>query len=185
VSASSALSTRFPSGWRSSGESRFSRRTFPSSQRLNQHQGGFSLLEVVVAFSILALSLGILIQIFSRALSTTALSRDYSRAATLAEARLNDVGIDIPLETGSYSGEPEDGFSWQLTIAPYTGGDLAWEPSFDAFLVTSVVSWQAGSGTLRRISLSTLRIGEPSGLPGLTPEGEPERKSLGPDVKKG
>jgi len=64
-------------------------------------QGGFSLLEVVVAFAILVLSLGLLIQIFSRALNTTVLSGDYSRAATLAQAHLNAEGIDIPLEPGS------------------------------------------------------------------------------------
>ena len=82
-------------------------------------QGGFSLLEVVVAFAILALSLGLLIQIFSRALHTTALSGDYSRAATLAQARLNAVGIDIPLEPGSHGGDAQDDFSWQVSIAPY------------------------------------------------------------------
>jgi membrane-associated phospholipid phosphatase len=59
---------------------------------------------VVVAFAILSLSLGILLQIFSRALSTTAVSGEYSRAATAAEAKLNAVGVDIPLEPGSYGG---------------------------------------------------------------------------------
>jgi len=82
-------------------------------------QGGFSLLEVVVAFAILALSLGLLIQIFSRALQTTTLSGDYSRAATLAQAHIEAVGIDIPLEPGSYGGDAQDGFSWQVSIAPY------------------------------------------------------------------
>jgi len=116
----------------------------------------------VVAFAILALSLGLLIQIFSRALHTTALSGDYSRAATLAQARLNAVGIDIPLEPGSHGGDAQDDFSWQVSIAPYEFSDPAWEPPLDAFLVTSVVSWNGKGDKQRRISLTSLRLADPS-----------------------
>ncbi len=124
-------------------------------------QGGFSLLEVVVAFAILALSLGLLIQIFSSALRTTVLSGDYSRAATLAQARLNAVGIDMPLEPGSYSGDAQDNLSWQVSIAPYEFGDPAWELPLNAFLVTSVVSWNGAGNKQRRVSLTSLRLAEP------------------------
>ena len=134
-------------------------------------QNGFTLLEVVVAFAILALALGLLIQIFSRTWSTTALSGDYFRAATLAQTRLNAVGVDIPLELGSYSGDPQDGLSWQVLIEPYPLGDLAWEPTFDTFLVTSVISWGEESDKARRISLSTLRLASSSDAPGLVSEG--------------
>lgn len=104
----------------------------------------------MVAFAILALSLGLLLQIFSRALHTTALSGDYSRAATLAQARLNAVGVDIPLELGSYGGDAPDDFFWQVSITPYEFGDSAWEPPLDAFLVTSVVSWNGKGDNQRR-----------------------------------
>jgi general secretion pathway protein I len=130
-------------------------------------QRGFSLLEVVVAFAILALSLGVLIQVFSRALNTTALSGTYSRAATLAEARLNSVGIEIPLEPGSYSGEPESGFSWRVFIEPYEIEDSAWESVVESFRVTSVASWGEGSEEGRQVSLSTMRLASPSDLRGL------------------
>jgi general secretion pathway protein I len=139
-------------------------------------QQGFSLLEVVVAFAILALTLGVLMQIFSRALNTTALSGEYSRAATLAEARLNTVGIDIPLEAGSYTGDPEDGIAWQVFIEPYQPGEVTWEPTLDAFRVTAVASWGGDRVESRReVSLSTLRLGESSDIPGLTPQGAPQQ----------
>ena len=64
-------------------------------QGASGRQAGFSLLEVLVAFAILALSLGVLLQIFSRAMSTTAVSGSYSRAAAMAEARLAEVGVTI------------------------------------------------------------------------------------------
>jgi general secretion pathway protein I len=122
-------------------------------------QRGFSLLEVVVAFAILALSLGVLIQIFSQAINTTALSATYSRAATLAEARLADVGLEIPLEPGVHTGEDEDGFQWQVFVDYYELGEVLWEPVLEPYLVTSVVSWDTARGT-RQVSLSSLRLGE-------------------------
>jgi len=136
-------------------------------------QGGFSLLEVVVAFAILALTLGVLMQIFSRALNTTALSGEYSRAATLAEARLNAVGIDIPLEAGSYTGDPEAGMSWQVFIEPYAPGDVSWEQTLDAFRVTAVASWgEGGDESRREVRLSTLRLGESTDFAGINPHPE-------------
>jgi general secretion pathway protein I len=148
-----------------------------------RRQAGFSLLEVVVAFAILALSLGLLMQVFSRALSTTALSGDYSRATTLAQSHLDAVGVDIPLEPGSYSGEPEDGLSWQVLIEPYELGDIGWEPAVDSFLVTAVISWGEGGNRHRRISLSTLRLASPSDLPGLTSIGESVRAEARQDAE--
>jgi len=124
-----------------------------------KRQAGFSLLEVVVAFAILALTLGTLIEIFSRAMNTTALSATYSRAATLAEARLNAVGIDIPLEPGTYGGEPEDGLAWEVQIQPYELPDVDWELPAQPYRITAVVAWDMAEGG-RQVVLSTLRLGE-------------------------
>jgi general secretion pathway protein I len=124
-----------------------------------ERERGFSLLEVVVAFAILALTLGVLMQIFSHAMNTTALSGTYSRAATLAEARLNTVGLEIPLEPGSHSGDGEDGLQWLVVIEDYELSDVPWEPTLLPYLVTSVVSWETARGS-RQVSLSTLRLGE-------------------------
>lgn len=121
---------------------------------------GFSLLEVVVAFAILSLTLGVLIQIFSRAMHTAALSGAYSRAATLAEAQLQRVGLEIPLEVGMHQGEPEEGLVWQLSIEEYVLDDrFPWEPSLQPYQVISRVTWETAEGQ-RELSLSTLRLGD-------------------------
>ncbi len=127
-------------------------------------QAGFSLLEVLVAFAILAVSLGVLMQIFSRATQTTMTAAQYSRAVSLAEARLAAVGSAFPLEAGVTSGDPEDGFAWELTIIPTQltaeePGLLAEAPMVTPYRVTALVVWQDGART-RRLTLSTLRLGE-------------------------
>lgn len=127
-------------------------------------QSGFSLLEVLVAFAVLAVSLGVLMQIFSRSTVTTITMAQYSRAVALAESRLAAVGSAIPLKEGSVSGAPEDGFAWELGIVPVQLGDsqetglAATVPTVIAYRVTVTALWQDAK-RVRRLTLSTLRLG--------------------------
>ncbi|KAA6187286.1 prepilin-type N-terminal cleavage/methylation domain-containing protein [Thiohalocapsa marina] len=131
------------------------------SLRTRQSQRGFSLLEVLVAFAILALSLGVLMQIFSRAMNTTAFSANYSRAVALAEAKLGSVGADIPLEQGAYSGEPEDGLDWVVNIQPYPLPEAFTDsPVAQPYAVTAIASWPSPTGA-RRVVLRSIRLGAP------------------------
>jgi general secretion pathway protein I len=123
-------------------------------------QAGFSLLEVLVAFAILSISLGVLMQIFSQASRTTLVSSQYSRAASLAEAKLNAVGSAIPLEEGTVSGDPEDGIAWEINILPVElGEEFGAEPPATPYRVNATALWQDG-GQVRSLTFSTLRLGE-------------------------
>jgi len=124
-------------------------------------QGGFSLLEVLVAFAILALTMGVLLQIFSRALSTTAVSGSFARAAELAQGVLTLAGVETPLEQGDYSGETGDGFTWTLRISPIDVADLFRDqtPPVTTYRVTATAYWHDGSAE-RHLSLATLRLGD-------------------------
>jgi general secretion pathway protein I len=131
---------------------------------MTRDQQGFSLLEVLVAFAILAVSLGVLMQIFSRASTTAMATAQYSRAASVAESRLAAVGSAIPLEEGTVSGDPEDGLAWELSIIPIDllgmdRGLLSAEPPATAYRVTVTTLWR-DAGRVRRLTLSTLRLGE-------------------------
>ncbi|MFE8032190.1 type IV pilus modification PilV family protein [Thiohalocapsa marina] len=131
------------------------------SLRTRQSQRGFSLLEVLVAFAILALSLGVLMQIFSKAMNTTAISANYSRAVALAEARLGSVGADIPLEPGTHTGEPEDGLDWVVNIEAYPLPEAFTDsPPAQPYAVTAIASWPSLTGA-RRVVLRTVRLGPP------------------------
>lgn len=134
----------------------------PNPARLKPRlQAGFSLLEVLVAFAILALSMGVLLQIFSRAMSTTAVSGSYSRAAALAEARLAEVGVTLPLEEGDFTGDPDDGMAWSLRIQQLDASELFPDQTAPVtpYRVTATVAW-GERGAERQLSLASLRLGD-------------------------
>lgn len=108
---------------------------------------GFSLLEVLVAFTILATVLGILFQIFSSGLNRVGLSDAYSRAVMLAEAELTRLGAEEPLLAGTRSGRIDDVYRWRTTVEPY--GDPGTEPvsrplGLQAYRVTVEIRWGEG-----------------------------------------
>lgn len=139
-------------------------------------QTGFSLLEVLVAFAILAIVLGVLMQIFSRALNTTAVSGSFARAAELAEATLARVGVEIPLEEGDSAGEAGGGVAWSLRIRQIDVRDLFPDqpPPVTPYRVTATAYWE-DSGAERHFSLATLRLGEALETAGLGAGGAPAR----------
>ena len=87
--------------------------------RANRHQRGFSLIEILVAFMILAMSLTVIYRIFSGGLRNVALSEDYARAVLVAESQLAAIGISEPLVRGVSSGEWGERFRWQRVVEQY------------------------------------------------------------------
>lgn len=121
---------------------------------------GFSLIEVLVAFAILALSLGVLMRIFGGGVKMAAVSEDYSRAVMLAESNLSAVGIEEPLEEGVVEGDSEEKYYWTLSITPYQAEDE--EIDFDRipvkpYLIESRVEW-GRDDRIRSVVLNTLRL---------------------------
>src|SRR5690348_14375364 len=90
---------------------------FRTPIRMPPRQRGFTLVELVAAFVIFALGFGVLLQILSSCLHTTAQSADYTRAALWAQSLLDPLGVGEPLREGGASGRFDDKYRWQLSIA--------------------------------------------------------------------
>lgn len=84
-------------------------------------QRGYTLIEVLVAFAVLALALSLLLGTLSGALRQVRWSADAGRAALHAQSLLAQAGVGEALQPGSDAGELENGrYQWRLDVVPWT-----------------------------------------------------------------
>ncbi|HYG90375.1 MAG TPA: prepilin-type N-terminal cleavage/methylation domain-containing protein [Azospirillum sp.] len=83
---------------------------------LEHGQAGFTLMEVLVAFAILAVALGALLPQLSLTLKSVGRLERRERAASIAEARLDALGTEVPVRPGEAEGTTEDGYTWRTVI---------------------------------------------------------------------
>ncbi|HEY7885234.1 MAG TPA: prepilin-type N-terminal cleavage/methylation domain-containing protein [Cellvibrionaceae bacterium] len=81
-------------------------------------QGGFSLLEMVVAVAILGLSLGMLYQAAGGATRSISTSEDYSYAVVMAQSLLA-LHSEVSPDGVNSSGATDDGYEWEVVSQPY------------------------------------------------------------------
>jgi general secretion pathway protein I len=83
-------------------------------------QRGYTLLEVMVAFALLAIGLGLLLAILSGGVRSVARSSQSTQATLYAESLLDTLGVDRRLQPGRSQGAFENGrYRWTLDIAPF------------------------------------------------------------------
>lgn len=128
---------------------------------------GFSLLEVLVAFVILALVATAIFGLFGGALRTASAAEDWSRAMLVAQSRLALAASAQPLRESSEAGTEADGrIAWQTAVAPYVIPDA--NPELERvsetmatrlYRVTVDVRYAGDNGRERTLSLATLKLG--------------------------
>jgi general secretion pathway protein I len=125
---------------------------------------GFSLIEVLAAFVILALVATALFQMFSGALGNAAAAGDWSRAVLTAESRLAQAAGTRPLVEATERGA-EGEIEWETRVRP-------WEPPSDEpelgrvteamatrlYRVEVEVRFPGIAGGQRTFQLATLRM---------------------------
>lgn len=85
--------------------------------------GGFTLLELLLAFMVFALSFAVVLEILSGSMRNTVRARHFTEAALLAQSLMDQAGVVIPLEAGQQlSGEDGD-YRWELEMYEYEGGE--------------------------------------------------------------
>jgi general secretion pathway protein I len=117
-----------------------------------RRQGGFSLLELMVAFVVMAFSLGMLYQASGGTVRSLGDTDQHQRAAMLAQSVLNSR--DSVPESGWNEAGESAGLAWRVSSAPFaTNVDSPKAPPLQQ--VQIVVAWTDRRGP-RRIELTTL-----------------------------
>ena len=136
-----------------------------AAQRGARGQRGFTLLEVIVAFAVLALALTLLLGTMSGAARQIRESANSGRAALHAQSLLDQVGVGEVLKPGHREGTFEDGrYHWTLDVAPYQDParppPALLDPSVPRLLLLSLrVQW--GDEARERLQLHSLRLVTP------------------------
>ncbi|GAA3550301.1 type IV pilus modification PilV family protein [Zobellella aerophila] len=117
---------------------------------------GFTLLEVLVAFAVLTVTMGVLLQLFSLAIRTTQVAQEQQRALLLAESKLVELAAGRILQPGRDQGRFDDKYWWQTRIEVF---DLRQMTDQESALVPYQLSVTVGWGNREQtLSLSTLRL---------------------------
>lgn len=139
-------------------------------RRSMRRQRGFTLIEVVVAFALLALALTLLLGSLSGAARQIHQASLSGRAALHAQTLLAQVGAGGGIAPGHDEGDLEEGrYHWQLDIAPWTDPRLPTDgllnPGAARLLeVRLTVAWGERAG--ERLQWRSLRLAQAEGTAG-------------------
>ena len=132
-------------------------------RRRTGRQRGYTLIEVIVAFALLAAALTLLLGTLSGAARQVRGAADGGRAALYAQSLMAQVGVGEVLKPGTESGELEDGrYRWTRQIQrwrdPSLPANALIDPSAPVLLEVRLgIEWGEG-GPGQRLLLRTLRL---------------------------
>ncbi len=122
-----------------------------------QGEKGFTLIEILVAMTILAVAIGVLSNLFQTSIRQASTATDIRRATQLAESQLTRFGKDLPLQQGQFSGPSQHGLYWEADISLHKPVDE--ENSIALYRVEINVLSEHGMPI--PIRLTTFRLGGP------------------------
>ena len=124
------------------------------------NQTGFTLIETLVAFMILAISLVVVMQLFSGGLKSNKLSSDYLYGIFHAEEKMEELLLAENILSENLSGDFGDGYSWQASVDLIESEDETDKPMPSAaYDITLDVSWRNGIRD-KHFKIKTLKLSE-------------------------
>lgn len=116
---------------------------------------GFTLIEVLVAFALVALVLGAALRLVAGGLNDSDAATRRTVAVLVAESRIAEVGVIAPLVPGIVEGAAAGDYRWRREIRRLESG-IDDDP-LPLYAVTVDIAWDDGPG----VRLATLRPAPP------------------------
>ena len=134
----------------------------------HRRASGFSLLEVLAAFVILALVATALFRLFSGSLANASAAEEWSRALLLAESQLELAASAQPLKESTERGTDSTGsIQWETVVVAYSPPDTGPDAERTAELlgtrllrVTTQVKFPGAVNGERTLSLTTVKLAQ-------------------------
>jgi len=112
---------------------------------------GFTLLEVMLAFVVFALSFATVLEIMAGSMRSVRRASDDTQVALFAQSIMDLVGTEIPIEEGQFNGTGMDRYQWRLDIYLYEVTDeglrtqeLAEMSGIELYRVDLDINWETG-----------------------------------------
>ena len=123
-----------------------------------KNEQGFSLLEVVVALTILAGGFLTVLNLFSGSVLSVDFSGQYLKAVTLANSKINELEM-LNFQTSEYSGKfkNEESYRWEVDIAPHDSPLNDPGSGIQLQEILLKVLWE-DRGQTRNVELATLHM---------------------------
>jgi general secretion pathway protein I len=122
------------------------------------NQRGFTLMEILVAVMILAISIVVILQLFSGGLKSSRLSGDYTRAIFHAREKMEEILLQDEMTDEVLEGEFDDGYKWSVDVQ-YIEPDEEDKrsPIVDSFNIDVNINWFYGNKK-KHFKISTIKI---------------------------
>lgn len=120
---------------------------------------GFALIEILVAVSVLAISLVVIFQLFSGGLKSRKLSEHYARGVFHAREKMAEVLLVPDLSEGETQGEFEDAYEWQAVITRVVSGDDEENLPVYQLNINVRITWHEGEKE-KSFAIDTLKVVE-------------------------
>jgi len=121
---------------------------FPSRER-RKVTGGFTLIEVMVAFAILSVGLTVIIELFAGGLRLARVSEEYTTAVNYGRIKMEEIAVSPKMEEGSEEGKFDETFHWQVGVKKVDVLPIEKRPEFkvpvELFQIQVKVIWKSGS----------------------------------------
>lgn len=125
------------------------------------HDRGFTLVEVLTAIMILAISMTTLFHLFSEGLKSARVSNDYTHAIFYAREKMEEALLSESLSVGEKEGTLADGYRWKLTVVSMEPEAESTTPpgksSIHLFQVTVGITWDTDERQ-RTFAIQTLHL---------------------------
>ena len=120
---------------------------------------GFALIEILVAVSVLAISLVVIFQLFSGGLKSRKLSEQYARGVFHAREKMAEILLTPVLSEGETQGEFEDAYEWQAVVTRVVSGDDEEKLPVVLLNIKIQINWREGEKE-KSFVIDTLKTAE-------------------------